>query len=674
LKGLPRLPWRRDGGRSLVWRLRRLWFGLGLLAIAAVSGFGYVLSQVPLPEVDPPVETTFLLDAAGNKLAELSPPGAEHRVLVDLGQVSPAMVDAVLAAEDRDFFSHPGVDLSAIVRATIADLRGRPLQGGSTITQQYVKQEMVGTERTIIRKLREATLAVKLEQQLDKEEILERYLNTIYFGRNAYGVEAAARAYFFVGAGELTVGQSALLAGLIRAPEAADPSTDPEEATRRRDRTLAAMLGAGMIDRAAHDAATAVPIQELARPRADVVHDQYVWAEFGTQYFVEAVRRTLPKLGFTDAEINGGGLRVHTTLDVDLQAAAYRALYTETLDRPGDPAGALVSIDNDGAVRTMVGGRDWNAQEPWARVNLATGVAGGGTGRQAGSAFKPFALAAAVADGYSLRSPFVAPSSITFPKANNGRDYKVSNYGNAAYGAIDLLKATASSVNTVYAQLTEVLGPARVAEMARRLGITTDITPTMSIVLGTPTVSVLDMADAYLTFANRGVQVEPTLVTKVTNAAGDVLWRHEPVTRRVLDADEADLVTAALEGVVTGGTGTRARLGVPVAGKTGTTQLNGDAWFVGYTPKLSTAVWMGFPQGQDTPMNNVHGIAVTGGTLPAQAWQRYMAAVVEDPRWVGSFVAPADLGAGKMLKVITEAPPPPPVDPASATTAAAATG
>ncbi|MGD9797285.1 MAG: transglycosylase domain-containing protein [Acidimicrobiia bacterium] len=647
------LPWRRSGKRSIVWRLRRVWFSLGLLGIAGVSGFGYVLAQVPLPEIDPPIETTFLLDAAGGKLAELSPPGGENRVLVELGAVSPVLIDAVLAAEDRDFFTHPGVDLSAIVRATLADLRGKRLQGGSTITQQYVKQELVGTERTIIRKLREATLAVKLEQKLSKREILERYLNTVYFGRNAYGVEAAARAYFFVGAGELDVGQAALLAGLIRAPESADPSTHPEEATRRRDTALRAMVEAGKIDAATEAAAAAVPIQELARPRADVPKDRYVGAEWGTQYIVEHVRQTLPLLGFTDDEINGGGLRVHTTIDMRLQEAAYTAVYRNQLNQEGDPAGALVSIDTTGAVRAMVGGRDWNAGDPWAKVNLATGTLGGGTGRQAGSSFKPFALATAIADGYSLRTPFDAPSSVVFPKANNGRDYKVSNYGGSSFGRIDLLRATTSSVNTAYAQLIEALGPARVADMARRLGITSPIeSPNLAIVLGTPSVSVLDMADAYLTFATRGVQVAPTLISMVTDADGAVLWRHRPERVRVLQESEADLVTAALETVVTGGTGTRARLAVPVAGKTGTTQQNGDAWFVGYTPALATAVWVGFPEGQDKPMSNVHGIAVTGGTFPASAFRDYMERAVEDPRWAGEFVAPADLDVGRHLQTV----------------------
>src|SRR5262245_14631161 len=258
---------RRRQRRSLIWRWRRVWFAFGVLAIAAVSGLGLVLSQVPLPDVDPPVETSFMYDAQGRKLAELS--GGENRQSVPLDKVAKVTVDAVLAAEDRDFFEHPGVDLTAIARAAFADLRGKHLQGGSTITQQYVKQTYTDKERNLARKAKEAILAIKLERKLDKEEILERYLNVIYFGRGAHGVQAAAHAYFGKDAADLDAGQSALLAGLIRGPEAADPTSHPDEARRRRDSVLDAMVSAGFLDDAARDAAKAVPIETLARPRTE---------------------------------------------------------------------------------------------------------------------------------------------------------------------------------------------------------------------------------------------------------------------------------------------------------------------------------------------------------------------------------------------------------------------
>ena len=608
--------------RSLVWRLRRLWYLLGLLTVAGVSGFGYVLAQVPLPDAEQPVETTFLYDTSGNKLAELS--GGENRVSVELGQVSPRLVAAVLATEDRDFFEHPGVDAGAIVRATVADLRGRPLQGGSTITQQYVKNTYVGDERTLVRKLKEAVLSVKLERKLEKPEILERYLNTVYFGRGAYGVQAAAKAYFNTSVDQLDVRQSAYLAGLIRAPEAADATHDPAEADRRRDLVLRAMRDGGVITELQLEAARTEPVSAWVRPRADVLHDRYVAARAGTPYVVEHVRRQLQSLGFTDGQINGGGLRVTTSLDLDLQRAAHRAVYADTLNQPGDPAGALVAVDTDGWVRAMVGGRDWESDEP-------------------------FALAATVAAGYTPESAFASPSTITFPGANNGKDYRVSNFERADHGTLNLIDATRLSSNTVYAQLTEAIGPERVATMAERLGITTEVPAVSSVALGTPLVSVIDMASAYLTFATRGVRVEPALIQRVTNQDGRVLYERRVRAERVLPEAAADVVTHALRQVVRAGTGTRAQLDVDAAGKTGTTQANGDAWFVGYTPGLSTAVWMGYPEGQKRRMDNVHGITVTGGTLPAEAWRRFMEVATRTPRYAGSFGPVPDLRSGRVL-------------------------
>lgn len=629
--------------RSIVWRLRRPLFLAALLFIAGISGVGYVLARVSLPEADAPVETTFLYDAAGNKLAELS--GGENRTSVPLEQMSEHLIDAVLSTEDREFFNHNGVNFAAITRAAIADLRGQPLQGGSTITQQYVKLVFTGADRTIIRKLREATLAVKLERELSKTEILERYLNRIYFGRGAHGVQAAAQSYFRKDVRDLTVPEAAYLAGLIRAPEAADASRDPVEAKRRRDLVLQDMVEEGYVTDEDRDVMVTAPV--VVRDRDSIVTEKVEAPEAGTQYFVEHVRRILAER-FGDDAVNGGGLRVYTSLDVDLQRAAYDAVYNQTLNQEGDPAGALVAVDRDGYVRAMVGGKSWNADSPFARVNFATGADGGGTGRQAGSSFKPFVLATAVADGFSVESAFDAPAELVIPGANAGRDYTVRNYENAGYGRMNLVDATAKSVNTVYAKLIAAIGVERVALFARELGVKSEVPPLFSITLGTPTVSVLEMADAYLTFATRGERVEPNVIVKVTDADGRVLW-EPPVTRtRVMEPREADIVTHVLEGVIRNGTGTRARLDTAAAGKTGTTQSYGDAWFVGYTPGLSTAVWLGFPDGQDHELRGVHGINVTGGSLPAEIWQRFMDVATDDQRYRGEFVDPGDLG-GELL-------------------------
>ena len=633
--------------RSLVWRLRRPLFLVGLLLVAALSGSGFVLANVPLPPPDIPVETTFIYDASGNKIAELS--GGENRESRRLDDMSPDLVTAVLAAEDRDFFTHPGIDATAILRATWADLRGRPLQGGSTITQQYVKNVYVGNERSLLRKLREATLAVKLERKFDKEEILERYLNTIYFGRGAYGVQAASNAYFDKDVSQLDMNEAAYLAGLIRAPEAADAEAGDAdktaEANRRRDGVLDDLVEIGELTPAERDYMAARPVEEMTRPREEVVQDRLEPCGCGLERVIEHVRRELAER-YGDARVNGGGLRVFTTIDMELQRIAYDAVYRRTLDRPEDPAGALVALDTDGRIRAMVGGRepDPAAPTPWDKVNLATGRQGGGTGRQPGSAFKPFVLATAVAEGYTVESALPSPAEVEFPEGDGGRPYNVENYGGASYGRQNLVDATRVSSNTVYAQLIDILGPENVAAMAARLGITSEITPNLSMALGTPTVSVLDMANGFLSFATRGERVEPTIVSEVRRADGTLVDVFSPVRERVLQPEQADVITEVLRGVVEDGTGTRADPGggVPVAGKTGTTQGNGDAWFVGYTPRLTAAVWMGYPEGQSRQLKGIHGVpAVTGGTLPADIFRRFLERALElEPYRGGEFVEP----------------------------------
>jgi penicillin-binding protein 1A len=663
---------RNRAKRSLLWRFRRVWFAMVLLGIAAVSGAGYVLAQVPLPDAEVPVETTLVYDAQGRKLAELY--GGENRVSVTLDQVSDDLVHAVLAAEDQDFFRHPGVDVSAIARALIADARGQPLQGGSTITQQYVKQAFVGSERSLTRKAKEASLALKLERKFSKEEILERYLNIVYFGRGAHGVQAASHAYFGKDVSEIQPGEAALLAGLIRSPEVADPSRAPKEAVDRRNHVLDNMVKAGWLSQKEHDFWYRVPIEWMTRPRDEITRDKYVGAEFGTQHAVEHVRRQLQHLGFSDAQINGGGLRVHTSLDLDLQAAAFKAVYVDTLNQPDDPDGALISIDTEGYIKAMVGGRSWDAEAPWARVNFALGALGGGSGRQAGSSFKPYALAATIVDGYSLDSVFPAPSTVVFPGRNgDGSDYTVSNYEEAAFGSLTILGAIAKSSNTVFAQVADAIGPERVADMAKRLGVSAPVKPFLSIALGTNEISPLDQAVGFMSFATRGLRVEPAIVVRVTDLNGRELYTRQPTTTRVLDEDDADMVNYALQTVVTGGTGTRARLDTPVAGKTGTSQGNGDAWFVGYTPGLSTAVWMGYPEGQKRGMLHVHGIRVTGGSLPAMAWKRYMDVAVTRGEYRGDFVPPKDVHRGTILKSkLHPVLPEEPVDETTTTTAAGA--
>lgn len=585
--------------------------------------FAYV--AVSLPETPDSAQTTVVLDADGNVLGELY--DTENRVDVPLDDVAPVLRDAVLAAEDRDFYSHGGLSPLGMGRAIWSNVRGNSLQGGSTITQQLVKNTYLSPERSITRKAKEAILSIKLERQWSKDEILERYLNTVYFGRGAYGIEKAARIWFGVSAKELDLPQSALLAGLIRAPESADPTKDPEVAEHRRAIVLNAMVKLGTATQEEADAAAATPIE--AQPRVDP--DDLL--QGSSAYFVAQVRSWLVER-YGERVAFGGGLKVQTTLRPGMQLAAEKAVF-ETLDRPDDPDAALVSMDDRGAILAMIGGRDFKA----SKVNLAMGAAGGGQGRQPGSTFKPFVLAAALEAGIPISQRYPGPAEMVVDVG--GIEYPVENYNGEGFGTIDLLEATAKSVNTVYVQLVADTGPKAVADVANDLGVTAELEPHPSIALGAEEVSPLDLATAYMTFGRRGSRVAPFLVEKVSDSSGKVIYTADTRSENVYPEQFADIVNFALQGVIERGTGRAADIGRPAAGKTGTTQSNTDAWFVGYTPKISTAVWMGYKDGNDRTMDSVHGRAVTGGSFPAQIWQRFMSVALEGID-TGEFTEPSD--------------------------------
>ncbi|MEY2399542.1 MAG: penicillin-binding protein [Actinomycetota bacterium] len=599
-------------------------FLVALLAFTAVAGVLFVLSRVPLPDATPPAQTTFLYSSDGSRLATLA--GAENRVSVPLKSVPRVLIRAVLATEDRHYYEHGGVDPIGLARATVNDLRGGHLQGGSTITQQYVKNTYVGRERTVWRKLKEAVLAVKLERQLTKDQLLERYLNTVYFGRGAYGVQAASQAWFGKDIGQIGLREAAYLAGLIRAPQAADVARDPVTAAMRRHRTLQSMVETHDIDRndiadvESQPIATYVVSQQHAAPRV-------VGAEAGTEYVVDYVRRLLVR-DYGEKVTLGGGLRVTTNIDVGAQRAAYNAVYG-LLNRGSDPAGALVAIDDEGRVRAMVGGRNFED----SNVNLAVGRDGGGKGRQPGSTFKPFLLADLVKEGYSLESAFPAPAEIVLPKADGGKDWKVGNFEDESFGGnLNMIDATRNSVNTVYAQAEIAVGPDHLAQTAKELGVTAPLKPVASLVLGTVEVSPLDIASAYSTLARRGERIAPQFISKIETADGVVLYRSQPAHTRVLSNEQADMVNTALTQVIERGTGVGARLKNAgpdtLIGKTGTTQDYGDAWFVGSTTTLTTAVWMGYPEGNTRTLQHFRGgKPVTGGSVPADIWKRFMNAV-----------------------------------------------
>jgi len=601
---------------SWFWRWRRLLFLLGFLLVTAAAGFAYLLLLAPLPPATVEGETTFITDSTGARLATID--NGQNRVPVTLAQVPPVVIKAVLDTEDHGYYHHGALDPVGILRAAYDDLRGQPLQGGSTIAQQYVKQVYVGTERTFLRKLKEAAVAVRLERELSKNQILERYLNTIYFGRGAYGVEAASQAYFGRDVSRLDLNDAAYLAGLIRSPDTADADIDPGIANDRRNVSLNEMVRYGDLGSVERYRLAAIPVASyVISPHQEA--PQVVDTGIGTQYFIDYVRRVLVAR-FGQAAVDAGGLRVRTTLDLHTQAQAYDAVYGYL--RTYEPAGALVSVDSNGDVVAMVGGRNY-AQ---SQVNLATGTAGGGSGRQAGSTFKAFLLAATVHEGYSLQSAFPAPPQLILPKADNGQDYVVNNFESESFSyPINLVQATALSVNTVFAQLEAKIGVGKMVAMAHAMGVTSTLPLQPSLVLGSADVSVLEMAGAYSTLANEGVQISPHVIEQVTTADGHVLWNDQPPRNRVLTASDATQVDYALRQVVLHGTGTGASVpGHEIAGKTGTTNNYDDAWFIGYTPTLTTAVWMGYPQSESEEMRNDRGGPVTGGTLPATIFERFM--------------------------------------------------
>jgi penicillin-binding protein 1A len=542
--------------------------------------------------------------------------GSQSRVLVQSDQISPFMKQAIVATEDRRFYEHRGVDLRGMARALWSDIRHKSaVQGGSTITQQFVKNQLVGTQRSITRKLKEAVLAHELESgahHWSKDQILTAYLNTIYFANNAYGVERAARTYFGHSARKLTLAQAALLAGIPEDPSLYDPVAHPRTAQARRTTVLRLMLQQQIITRAQFRAAVRAPM-----PKPQDVHLSGIVGQ--APYFGEYVKSQLISR-FGPKHVFGGGFRVHTTVDLTLQKLA-RAAIDKWLPSPDGPQAALVSIDaKTGAVVAMYGGRNFHASQ----FNLA--VQGE---RQPGSSFKPFVLATALKQGIAPQTTFVSkPISIFL----GDRYWPVNNFEGEYLGPIDLRTAITVSDNAVFAQLTKVVGPAHVAATAHEMGITGTLHPVFSIGLGTQIVNPLEMARAYGTFADGGYRIDgkvfgnaPRAITQIEGADGKPLYDNTPVRKRVLSSAEDELLTQMLEGVVTSGTGRAAALpGWTVAGKTGTTENFGDAWFVGYTPRLVTAVWVGYPDKLRPMLTEFHGGAVAGGTYPALIWKAFM--------------------------------------------------
>ncbi len=607
-----------------------LLLGLPLLLVgmAGLGAYLYFFQFSPPVSIPEPrgvniARSSHIYAADGSLIATLR--GANYRVPIDYRDMPNHLRRATVASEDSRFFEHQGLDLAAILKAlTESRSSGERLRGASTITQQYVGTVFVGKERTLARKIREAQIASQLEREVTKEKILERYLNTVYFGAGSYGVEAAANTFFGKSAKELTLAESAQLVALIPAPNRYSPYQNPSRAEARRVEILRRMEDAGFITSAeANEARRDKPVLKEARPTEEIF--KYPW-------FVDAVKKYLQDTYGVERTFNGG-LEVTTTLDPRLQDLAEKAI-KEALPSASDPYASIVSIEpSTGYVKAMVGGRDYLAE----KFNIA--IQGR---RQPGSSFKPFVLVSALESGMQPSSSFRGPSTICLaawrPKC------EVANFDNAGFGTIDLRRATVNSVNTVYAQVVLKVGAAEVVDTARRMGIPgprwmpprsactvteedacrTKIDPFPALALGSEEVTPLEMASAFGTLAARGVYHAPRVVSKITEADGTVIEEGPARPVDAVDQQIADNANDIMQGVVTGGTGTRANIGRPVAGKTGTAQDFQNAWFVGYTPELSTSVWVGFKQA-NKPLLNVQGLnRVTGGTIPAQIWAAYM--------------------------------------------------
>ena len=541
----------------------------------------------------------------------------ENRELVELEQISQEMIDATIAAEDARFFEHNGYDLKAIARAALVNLReGEVTQGGSTITQQYVKNVFfTDAEKTLERKARELRLSMEVERTYGKHEILERYLNTVYFGAGAYGVKAAAETYFDRSQLTLALHEAATLAALIKAPAIYDPRDHPKRARARRNYVIDRMVELGTASAAEAAAAKGAPLGVVPDPPRISTRQPY---------FVEAVRQEIlgdrrlgPNRDERDKVLFSGGLEIETTLVPRLQAAARRAV-DSILNQPGDPEAALVAIrPSTGQIVAMIAGRDWSVSQ----VNLATGRYGGGSGRQSGSAFKPIVAATALEAGISLDTLYQsAPAVFTF---ENAEPWPVHNSEGSGAGFVPLDEAMVRSINGVYARLALDMGAGAIVTQAKLMGVRTPLPAVPSIALGSAQVSVVDIAAAYSTLANYGTAIEPTTIRRIRLPDGSTLEPNQKRLQGAMSPGNAYLLTKVLEQVIKRGTGIGAQIGRPAAGKTGTTNDYVDAWFAGYTPDLVAAVWVGYPQGS-IPMTSVHGIRVFGGTFPAQIWSAFM--------------------------------------------------
>lgn len=633
---------------------------------AGLCAIVYSAIRIPLPENVALPQQIVVTYTNGQRMDSI---GSVNRTDVALSQVPVGVREAVLAAEDHNFYHEPGISVRGIGRALIADVTGGGIkQGGSTITQQYAKNAYLGQGRTFTRKIKEIVLAVKISRKYSKDQILDFYLNTIYFGRGAYGIQAASEAYFAVPVSSLTPAQGAVLAGLIRAPSVLDPRVSPVASRARWNQVMDQMVKDKALTQAQR-AATSYPATVVPGTAAERS------ATHGPTSFIDDNVASFLKSQLGDARVALGGLTVTTTIDQTDQAAAVHAIAAKAQGAPADQREALVAVDpKTGAVRAYYGGAEAGVAD--AADYLAA---------PPGSSFKPITLAAALENGAALTDTENGAS----PQVFNGAT--VRNFANEQFGQITLLEATAQSVNTAYLHLAEQTGPDKIVSLARSLGVPDSVrlSATPEIALGTNAVRAIDMAKVYTAFANEGVTSTPYFVQKVVDHKGNVLYQATPQQSQVLSAATADGVTTALEGVLGHGTAASSQLagGRPAAGKTGTTSgavANIAAWFDGYTPQLLTVV--GYFRPDTAHRGALQSLApypacgcseMTGGTLPAQTWKLFMDAALAGqpvaqfpnsaPRNItpasphASSTPPPSTGRPTMTPTPTSSSPPPPV-------------
>ena len=602
--------------------------GFGFIAGTTLFAFAYFTVSIPDANAFVNSQSTIIQYSNGEEIGRV---GSENRQIVPLAKIPMNVRNAVLAAEDRSFYSNRAFSVTGIARAVINNLRGGSLQGGSTITQQYAKTAFLTPERTIQRKIKELVIAIKLENQLSKDQIFESYLNTIYFGRGSYGVQTASQQYFNRNVDRLTNAQAIVISCILRSPGFYDPSyskENEERLTARFDYVLKGMV----------EAKTLTP-EEAAKIKFPTIAPRVTSGSLSGPkgHIIEAVSKELKALGFTEEQLQVGGLRIKTTIDQRAQTAAVDAINKLTPTKvPENLHIALAAIrPGTGEIVAMYGGADYLKRQ----LNDATQSIA-----LAGSTFKPFALIAALEAGIPLTSMWNGDSPQTFDDL--GKPYEVGNYGNEGWGQVDLLFATKHSINTVYVPLGQKAGLDNVVSAARRAGIPESVAmmPTPSVALGPASPRVIDVTNAYATFAAQGIKSKPYLVTSVIGSNKGVLYEGRPQTEEVFSKEVMADLTYALKSVVNGGTGAAAlALGRPAAGKTGTSQSNASAWFSGYTPQLAASVSF-FRDDATQTLNGIGGLtSVTGGSFPARIWTAFMKGALKGEP-VMDFPAPSNIG------------------------------